>query len=70
MSSVLARYEVSGEAVRQHFQRAVAEDRFALLRLVLEHGEDEVLLAHPVGAFDAVGGRCFEQLGDVEVLEF
>jgi hypothetical protein len=58
------------ESVGQHFEGAVAEDGFALLRLVLEHREDEVLLAHPVGAVDAGGGRRFEQFGNVEVLQF
>ena len=54
------------EAVGQHFERAVAEDRLALLRLVLEHGEDQVLLAQAVGAVDAVQGRLFQEFGDVE----
>src|SRR6267378_4033152 len=53
------------EAVGQHFERAVAEDRLALLRRVLQHGEDQVLLAHPVGTFDAVCHGHLDQLGDV-----
>ena len=57
------------EAVLQHFERAVAEDRLALLRLVLEEREDELLLAQAVGAFELVGDRHVDELGDVFQLE-
>ena len=53
------------EAVRQHFQRAFAEDAFAFLRLILQQGEDQVLLAHAVGIVDLIGGGHFHQFGDV-----
>jgi hypothetical protein len=58
------------EAVGQHLQGAVAEDGLALLRLVLQHGEDQVLLAHPVGAVDAALGGLFQQFGYVQGLKF
>ena len=57
------------EAVRQHFQRTVAEDGFAFLGLVLEQGEDQFLLAQAVGAFDLVGIGHLEKLADVEGFE-
>jgi hypothetical protein len=42
------------EAVGQHFQHAVAEDRFAFLGLFLQQDrEDQFLLAQAVGALDA-----------------
>ncbi len=74
MSSGPARYEVSGERRKpkpswQHLEGAVAEDRFALLRLVLQQREDELLLAQAVGAFELVGDRHVDELGDVLELE-
>ena len=50
------------EAVGQDFQHAFAEDAFALLRLAFQQREDQVVLAHPVGALD------FHRIGDVEQL--
>ena len=50
------------EAVGQDFEHALAEDRLALLRLRLEHREDEVVLAHAVRALD------LHRVGDVEKL--
>ena len=75
MSSVLARYDVSGraqeaEAVGQHFENAAAEDRLALLRLLFQQREDEVVLAHPVGALDLVRVGDFDQFGYVFGFEF
>jgi hypothetical protein len=58
------------EAVGQDFQRAVAEDRFALLRLALEQREDQVLLAHAAGVLDLVADRHFHELRDVLGFEF
>jgi hypothetical protein len=57
------------EAVGQDFQGALAEDAFAFLGLILQQGEDQVLLAHPVGVFELIGGRHFHELCDVEVFE-
>ncbi len=57
------------EPVRQHLQRALPEDAFPLLGLVLQQGEDEVLLAQPVGILDLVGVGHVDELGDVEILE-
>src|SRR2546429_40994 len=45
------------EAVLEHFQRAIAEDGFALLRLVLQEREDQLLLAKAVGTLELVGVR-------------
>jgi len=53
------------EAVRQHFQCAVAVDALTFLRLVLQQGEDQVLFAHAVGVVDLVGNGHFHQFGDV-----
>src|SRR5262249_45011429 len=39
-------------------------DAFALLRLVLEQREDEIVLAHPVRAVDLVGVGDVDKLGD------
>ena len=58
------------EAVGQDLEHAVAEDALALLRLLLQHREDEVVLAHPVGALDLAGVGDVDQLGDVFGLEF
>jgi hypothetical protein len=38
--------------------------------MILEQRKDEVLLPHPVGGVDAMGGRLFEQLSDVQGLQF
>ena len=57
------------EAVRQYFQRAFAENAFAFFRLVLQQGENQVLLAHAVGVVDLVGGCHFHQFGDVFYFE-
>ena len=57
------------ETVLEHLEGAVAEDRFALLRLVLEEGEHELLLAKAVGAFQLVGVRHLDELGDGLELE-
>ena len=75
MSSVLARYEVSGrtqkaEAVGQHFERAVAEDRLAGLGLLLQDRKHQFLFAQPVGVVDFERARHLEQLRDVLGFEF
>ena len=57
------------EAIRQHLQRPLAEDALALLGLVLQQREDQVLLAHAVGILDLVGVRHLHEFGHVEVLE-
>jgi hypothetical protein len=53
------------EAVLQHLEGAVAEDGLALLRLVLEEREDQLLLAQAVRALELVGDRHVDELGDV-----
>jgi hypothetical protein len=53
------------EAVGQHLEHAAAEDRLPLLRLLLQQREDEVVLAHPVCAFDLVRVGELDQLGNV-----
>ena len=58
------------ESVREHFQRAVAEDRLPLFRAVLEHREDQVLLAQPVCPLDFVGDGHVDELGDVQGFQF
>src|SRR5258707_166447 len=55
--------------VLQHLEGRVAEHRLALLGLVLEEGEHELLLAEPVGAFELVDARHFDELGDGFELE-
>src|SRR6185437_11737726 len=57
------------EAVLEHLEGAVAEDRLALLRLVLEESEDELLLAQSIGALELVGVRHVDELGNVLQLE-
>jgi hypothetical protein len=58
------------EAVGQDFQHALAEDALALLRLRLQQGEDEVVLAHAVRAVDFHRVGDVEQFADVLGLEF
>ena len=57
------------EAVRQHFERAFAENRFALFGAVLEQREYQFLLAQAVGAIDFVLDGHLHQFGDVEVFK-
>src|SRR5204862_240890 len=57
------------EAVGQHFERAVAEDRGPFLRLVLEQREDEVLLAQAARVLDAVRHGHLDELRDVVRLQ-
>ncbi|OIQ78846.1 hypothetical protein GALL_394490 [mine drainage metagenome] len=57
------------EAVLQHFQGAVAKNGFALFRLVLEQGEDEVLLAHAAGTLDFMGNGHLHNFGDGQVFK-
>ena len=54
---------------REHLERAIAEDRLAPLRHVLEQREDQVLLAQPARVLDAVGDGDLDELGDVVGLE-
>jgi hypothetical protein len=58
------------EAVLEHFERAVAEDGLALLRLVLEEREDQLLLSQAVGALELAGDCHVDELRDVFQLEF
>ena len=48
------------EAVRQTLQHAFGEDQAALLRLRLQHGKNQILLAHAGGVFHA---QVLGQLG-------
>jgi hypothetical protein len=57
------------ETVGEHFERAVAVDRLAFLRAILEQGEDQLLLAHPVGAIHFVGLRHIDEIADVQVFQ-
>ena len=51
------------EAVGQDFEHAGAADAFALLGLLLEQGEDQVMFAEAVGVFQLVSGGDFEEFG-------
>ena len=53
------------EAVLQHFERAVAEDRVAVPGLGLQDRVDQLLLAHAVGVLDGQFGGHVEQFADV-----
>ncbi|EKY03949.1 hypothetical protein HMPREF9120_02515 [Neisseria sp. oral taxon 020 str. F0370] len=53
------------EAVGQDFQCARAGEVLSLLHQLAHDGEDEVLFAQAVGAFDAELFGLFEQFGDV-----
>jgi hypothetical protein len=57
------------EAIREDFHRSFAVDAFAFFGLVFQEGEDEVLLAHPVGAVNFVGDGHFQKFGDVLVFQ-
>jgi hypothetical protein len=52
MSSVLARYEVSGERRKPKPSGSVAEDLLAGLRHAFEDREHQFLLAQAVGVLD------------------
>ena len=58
------------EAVRQDFQRAVAEDLLAALGALLQDRKHQLLLAQPVGVVDLEADGHFEQLGNVQGFEF
>ncbi len=58
------------ESVLQDLQHPVAVDVLSLLRLCLEDGEDEVLLAGSCHAFDIHGLSQLDQLGDRHFLQF
>jgi hypothetical protein len=58
------------ESVRQHFECAVATDRFAPACTVAQQREDEFLLAQPVCPFDARFCGHLQQFADVQGLEF
>ena len=58
------------EAIRQHFQHAVAVDALAPLRQRFQDGENQLLLAKTVGVVDAERAREFEQFGNGLELEF
>ncbi len=53
------------EAVRQHFERAVAEDRFASLGALFKNGEHQFLLAQAVRTFDLEAIGHLDQFGHV-----
>ena len=54
------------ETVGQHFECAIAKDRLAFFRTILQERENELLLAHAIGAFDLVGLRHLDQGRDVQ----
>ena len=58
------------EAVREDFEHAVAENLFALLGAALHDREHELLLAQAVRVFDFEACGHFEQLRDVQRLQF
>ena len=58
------------EAVRQDLQDAAAGDDAVLLHLGLQDGEDELLLAHPRGAFHVQVPGQGGQVVDLLVLQF
>src|SRR5690606_13279736 len=58
------------ETVGQYFQHAVAENLLALLGPPFHDGEHELLLAQAVGVFDFQAGGHFQQLRDVQRLQF
>ncbi|MNI67026.1 hypothetical protein D3C73_1226280 [compost metagenome] len=58
------------EAVRQDFQDAVAKDLLALLGAPFHDGEHQLLLAQAVGVLDFQASGHFEQLRDMQRLQF
>src|SRR5207249_6233210 len=51
-------------SVGKDFERSIPENALAFLRLILEQSEDEVMLAHTVGAIDLVRIGDLDELGD------
>ena len=58
------------ETVGQHFQHAIAEDRLALLGAPLHDGKHQLLLAQAAGILDLERGGHFQQLRNVQRLQF
>ena len=56
-------------SVREDFERAVAVDGFAELRLLLQNGVHQLLLAHALGIVDFEGGSHVEKLRNVKRFE-
>ena len=55
--------------VGEDFERAVAVDGFAELRLLLQNGVHQLLLAHALGIVDFEGGSHVEKLRNVKRFE-
>ncbi len=58
------------ETVRQHLERAVAEDLFACFRALLQDREHQFLLAQAGCVVDIEADRHFQQRGNVHRLQF
>ena len=57
------------EAVGQYLERAAAVNALPLARLVLEEREDQLLLAHAIGAVDFVLDGHVDEFADVQILQ-
>ena len=57
------------ETVGQHFERAAAVDRLPLFGLILQERENELLLAHAIGAVDFIGDSHVDEFADVQIFQ-